>query len=68
MGDFVKGNLAASVSMGIDKHRKILLRVHGTLEPDKQEAFRLEFGALAQKYSLKVLSFEVTPEIEGGQS
>ncbi len=62
MGDFVKGNLAASVSMGIDAHRKILLRVQGTLGPEQQEAFRLEFSALAKKYGLTVLSFDVTPE------
>jgi hypothetical protein len=62
MGDFVKGNLVASVSMGKGKHHAILLKVKGTLEPDKQEAFRLEFIALANKYALKVLSFDVAPE------
>jgi hypothetical protein len=65
MGDFVKDSLVAQVSIGTGKHRAILLRVRGTLEPDKQEAFRLEFRALADKYSLKVLNFDVTPEVEG---
>lgn len=62
MSDFVKGNLVGSVSIGTGKHKGILIKFRGTLEPDKREAFRLELNDLAAKYSLGVLTFDVTPE------
>jgi hypothetical protein len=62
MGDFTKNSFSGSFSMGIGEKCGILLRIQGSLEPDKQEAFRHEISALASKYSLTVRTFDVTPE------
>jgi hypothetical protein len=66
MGDFAKNNFAASLSMGTGDRYGILLRVTGTLLPDKREAFRQEFAALANKYSLAILTFDVKPDQTAG--
>ena len=59
MGDFAKNSLVGSLSMGTGDKYGILLRVTGSLQPDKQEAFRQEFTALANKYFLTILTFDV---------
>ena len=62
MGDFAKNSFAASLSMGTGDKYGILLRVTGTLDQDKREAFRQEFAVLASKYSLTILTFDVKPD------
>jgi hypothetical protein len=66
MGDFAKNNFAASLSMGTGDRYGILLRVTGTLPPDKREAFRHEFAALAKKYSLAIVTFDVKQDQTAG--